>query len=217
MAQENNRFSTADTIMSMMSSYIKNKDINILDIVEWCAELETDVLGDVEEMHEYFKYKVIIENYKGELPCNLYRLLDVFSASNERPNYYNDGTHLVFNLNQTFDTDENGFEYIYINFYGIPIDYDTGYPLIKKGHELACQWYCIWKLYTEDFLNGKIDNSRWAYIENQKMIQAEAAKGGFRHKSHSDMKKILVTVHNMVPRINTMPLAHLNQSYKYNR
>jgi len=97
MAQQNQKYITAETILSMLSSYIKKKEVDINDIIEWCAECEITVLGDVEQMHKYFMIPITVTNYKALLPCNVYRLLDVFDCGDNRINHYNDGSHLVFN------------------------------------------------------------------------------------------------------------------------
>lgn len=208
----NNKYVTALTIASKIASRHKKKKIDILDIVEWCAEVECEILGDFESFVQYNRYKLKVINQQALLPCNCYRLLDVISSSNRRVNNYNNGTYLNFIQEQTFDFDsELSSDVVFINFIGIAIDEETGYPLIKKGHELACEAYCIYNLYYEDFLNNKIDVNRWQFIDNAKQHQLEAARNGFKNWTGHDLQRVFGYIsNNMIPRLDKMPLAHLN-------
>jgi hypothetical protein len=207
----NQKYLTAENIYAKLALVHKRKIFNIEEIVEWCAECILTIIGDTVAMYDYTKVKCIVNNQKALLPCNVYRLLDVFDGTDNRINlFYNDGIHLVFNSDQTFDTDELGQSCIYINYYGVAVDSETGYPLILKDQELACQAYCVWKLYYEDYLTGQLNGQQWQFIDHEKMIQCEAAKGGFRHTSNDEMKAIMNVVHNMVPNAKQIPLFHLN-------
>jgi hypothetical protein len=73
---------------------------------------------------------------------------------------------------------------------GVMVDQDTGYPLIKKGHELACEAYCVYKMYYEDWLTNKIDTSRWSFIVDTMRNLVDASSNGLRHKDRKDLEKI---------------------------
>lgn len=208
---KNQRFTTVENIAARIATTHKNKNLIIDEIAQWCAECSIEIVGNPDAMYKYNKVKCFVTSAKALLPCNIYRLLDVYdNLDNRKTLYYNDGIHLIFNSNEYFDKDANGYEYVYINYYGIAVDNKTGYPLIPRGHELACEAYCVWKLYTEDYLTGKINGQQWGYLDQQKTIQCAAANNGFRHDSNDDMKGILNVVHNMIPNAKAIPLFHLD-------
>lgn len=209
--QSNQKYTTAENIMARLSSTIKNKVFDIEDIVQWCAECTIEVIGSPMAMHKYNKLKLVVEHQKALLPCNVYRLLDVFNHGDVRiEEYYNDGTHIIFNSSQNFDTDQLGQNVVYVNFLGIAVDTKTGYPLILRGHELACVAYCTKQLYREDFYSGKIPLTVWRDITDEASIQCAAANNGFRHHTNDDMRNMLLQVHNMIPRMKEIPLFHLD-------
>ncbi len=208
----NNKYVTAENIMARLSMMHKNKSFNIDEIVQWCSECVIEVIGNPISMYDYNRIKLIVNNYKALLPCNVYRLLDVYDSNDNRiTNYYNDGSHIIFSSDAVFETDELGQNVVYINYYGIAVDSKTGYPLIMKGHELACEAYCACKLYLEDYLTGKINGQQWQYLDQQKTIQCEAANNGVRHESNDDMRRFMNVVLNMIPNMNKIPLYHLNE------
>jgi hypothetical protein len=208
----NQKYVTAENIMARLAMTHKKKSFTIDEIVEWCAECTIEILGNPVAMYDYNRFKVIVTGNLGLLPCNMYRLLDVYDASNTRiKNYYNDGVHLIFNTTQTFYKDDLDRDYVYINYSGVPVDNKTGYPLILKGHELACEAYCTWKLYYEDFLSNNINGQQWQYIDQQKIIQCSAGNNGVRHETNDDSRRMLNVVLNMIPNMNNIPLYHLNE------
>ena len=215
----NNKYITAKTSMAQLSRVHKHKmqGISYGDIIEWCAEVETDYLGDVEYMakHQAVECKVDFKNKMALQPCNLYRTLDVCSDINmtNRIPYVDNGTYYFFDDTQTFAKNDHDEYVVYVNYYGIPTD-DDGFPLIKKGHAQACYAFCVKKLYEEDFYMGKLQANVWGDILQELENQLAAAKNSFRHVSRNELEKYNAIISNMIPRlgeistnldINTLP------------
>ncbi len=209
--QSNQKYVTVENIIGRLSTKVKDKIFNKEEIVQWCAECTIEVIGNPLSMHDYNRIKLRVEHGKALLPCNVYRLLDVYNSANIRyTSYYNDGIHLVFSNVQTFEIDENGKEVLYVNYLGIAVDPKTGYPLILRGHELACEAYCTKQLYRSDFYAGKIPHYVWREISDEASTQCAAANNGIRHETNDDMRQMMLQVHNMIPRMKEIPLYHLD-------
>lgn len=207
----NNKYTTVENIAARIGQKHKQKSFTIDELVQWCAECVIEIVGNIDVLADYTRIKCVVTDNKALLPCNIYRLLDVFDANDNRYRAYtNDGTHIIFNSSQSFNKDSVGRSYIMINYRGIAVDPKTGFPLIPRGQELACEAYCVWNLYYEDYLNGRLNGQQWSVIDNNKIVQCEAAKGGFRHFDNEEMRRYLNVVVNMIPNMRRIPLYHLN-------
>lgn len=188
------KFVTATAIGARLARNNKSLEFDIYDIVEWCAEAELNI-GDFEGFKRYSGVPLEVKDRKVLLPCNVYRLLSVTSANCAVKNYENHGSYILF-------TDSSFAEkQISIDYLGIAVDPDTNFPEIKQGHEEACYWYCMTKLMLEDYLNKRIDEGRWAFIQGQYGKYVQKAKSSFQYVSRDDMDKMAIIVNNMVPRI----------------
>lgn len=201
------KYITAHTIGSRIARNNKTIEFDIYDIVEWCAEAEINI-GDFEGFQRYNNVSITVKDKKALLPCNVYRLLQVKGAGSAVYNYENNGTYLIFQDNSSQGSSSAGANppntgelQLFIDYLGIPIDPDTNFPLIKDGHQEACYWYCMTKLMLEDYLNRKIDEGRWAFIQGQYGKYVQKAKSGFQYVSRDDMDKMAMIVTNMIPRI----------------
>jgi hypothetical protein len=124
-------------------------------------------------------------------------------------NYENNGTYLLFQDNSftgfladgSVNPPNPGKITLFIDYLGIAVDPETGFPEIKDGHEEACYWYCLTKLMLEDYLNKKIDENRWAFIQSQYGKYVQKAKSSFQYVSRDDMDKMAMIVCNMIPKI----------------
>lgn len=216
MATVNNKYVTALKIMNMVSRVHKQKasQYNIGQFVEWCAECEVNYIGDTEGfmLYKAEEIKVDEDNLRALQPCNVYRTLDVCSDEDmeTRIPFYNNGTYYIFDDDQTFNTNDNDDYVVYVSYYGIALDPETGYPLIKKGHEQACEAFCITKIYEEDYLLGNIDANRWQYFQNKLEIELRSADSSFRHMSRNELEDFSKIVGNMIPEIGYMPTSKLD-------
>jgi len=201
---------TPETIAAKIARNFKNLEFDIYDVVEWCAECEINI-GDFEGFMRYNDVEIEVKNRKALLPCNVYRLLDVRSGNCDNCsvyNYENHGSFLRFQHNsftnsftQNTSPPANGELKLVIDYIGMPIDPETGFPLIKEGHEEAAYWYCLTKLLLEDWLNGKIDNSRWEFINRMYGDYVQKAKSSFRFVSRDDMERFAMAAANLVPKL----------------
>lgn len=198
------KYTTYKDIWARLTRTFPDKNIQEDDILEWCAECETEWIGDIETMTLYTKVPLTVSRYQALLPCNVFRILDVYTdpeKSNSEVPYYNNGAYLVFGSTMDANT-------VYMNFYGLTVDDATGSPKIKKGHEQACEAFCLWKISYSDWLARRIDNSQFGYIEEQKNLQIDAAKVDFKHFDRARMRNIRMIIGNMKPSLVKNNLYH---------
>ncbi|MEO7397233.1 MAG: hypothetical protein ABIW84_01580 [Ilumatobacteraceae bacterium] len=202
-----NKWVTAETIMAKLARNYKALEFDPYDVIEWCAEC-TKNIADFDGFQRFHNVPVQVINRRALLPCNIWRLLHVTGNNCAVYNYDNDGTYLRFqrnsfvnNLSNNTTPPENETVTLFIEFIGIPVDPETGYPLVKEGHEEACYWYCLTKLLFEEYLNGRIDNSRWEFIQNMYGNYVTKAKSSFQFVSRDDMEKFNMAAMNLVPKL----------------
>lgn len=195
----NMMYTTHREIMSRLRMSIKNKPIYEADILTWCQILEIEILAD-----EKFFYRikgqrlpVIQQNPKyAEIPANVFKILDIYTDSSYRDTRqaghvrqvkaFNTGDQLVFN--QDFTP-----EYIYIDYMGMPfMEEPPYYPLILKGHELACEAYCKFKLFEEDILYGKINGEYLIQTRDHEILAAKIATERFKTLQEKDMTQFML-------------------------
>lgn len=196
-----------ESIAAKIARDYKGLEFDFFDVVEWCVEAENNI-GDFEEFMHYYNVPLEVIDKKALLPCNIYRLLHVRGHNCTVFNYENNGTYLMFGDNSITNASSiptslpnEGTVKLFIDYLGVPIDEETGYPLIKDGHQEACYWYCLKKLLFEDYMNGKIPDSRYQYIDVQYGHYVQKAKSGFRFVSRDDMERMMMIRMNMVPKL----------------
>ena len=184
----------------------KNKPVNLDDILEWCSQVETRYAIDVDKMVLYLKVplEVDLETSPPQalMPCNVFRLLDVFNDGEEYTNYYNNGSYLILPANYNE-------EYVYLNFVGTAIS-DEGDPLIIKGHENACETFCKIRLFEEDVAYGRFNQQMWAMWKEEFSGQVAASKCDMRHFDRQHFNKLNIIHGNMIPKIGGVRLYHKN-------
>jgi len=146
------------------------------------------------------------------LPCTLFKLLDVYFSPTlngidvQRITYNNNGSYINFATNQKFQVDNNSNSIVYIKYYGLAIDPHTGYPLIKKGHEQACEAFCIKKIFLADFYAGRLNGNIWSDILQELNNQLQTVKNPFRHMSNQDMLRMQKIRFNMIQKPYKIPI-----------
>ena len=200
----NHLYTTHHNIAARLSRTIKTKNFNEDDIIEWCQEVETDILQQVDLMYNFLEVELTVTNYKAFLPCNIYKIMDVYTTPDQRSSripYIDLGSYISFDTNQTLSS-------IYIDYKGMPVDLDSGLPLIIRGHEMACEAYCIWKIYTEDILNDKISIDSKNRIESRKDSELAACfSTSYRFKDRARMNNEMIIMGNWVPRLANLKLS----------
>lgn len=181
MAIDSSKYVRVENIYQRLTKIIKQREIPMFDIVDWCAECELDEIGIVRDMWKYTDVEVTIADYQSALPTNCWHVIAV-KKNNQPVNFYNNGNYLNFKYN---------YSNVYLDYYGVPIDSDTGYPLIVRGHEDACMKYCLKMLFTEDYLTGAIDQNRWNTIENSYQDALSLATSKSSRISKNERIKVL--------------------------
>jgi hypothetical protein len=153
----NQKYFTAEKIFVRLAREHREKikQFNIGDIIEWCAEIEIEVLGDYKQFARIENYKMTVTDGKCLLPCNIYRILDLLDSGRTRIfDFHNNGTFISFSEDANIVPSEG--EILYMNYDGIALCPDTGYPLLLRGHEQALYWGCLFRMYEGDFMTNKI-------------------------------------------------------------
>lgn len=200
---DNQKFTTHHNILSRISMKYKSKEFNPDDVMEWCQMVETEYICDIDTMIKFLNVKLPVVGGKAMLPCNVYRVVNVFTDPNVRHSTiqnYNNGAYLFFNSNFKGD-------FVYINYIGTNID-ETGIPLIVKGHEQACETFVKMSAFEEDAVTGKFPAQIWSMWNQQFSGQCEAAKSDFRHYQDIKLEKMDMIKMNFIPRVGNKPLLH---------
>lgn len=203
----NNKYFTAEKIFARLSKTHKDKmsSYSIGDIIEWCAEIEIEVIGNYHQFTKYENVPLTVIDGKAMLPCNIFRISDIYSSSNNRIfNAHSDGDKISFSEDSNYIPSSN--EIIYINYIGIPVDPETGYPLLLKGHEQALYWGCLTRMYEEDYLTQNIHGNIYNDMTIRYETALNAADNGFRHHTRNDMKEYMAVVLNAIQKANRLPM-----------
>lgn len=207
MTVNNQKFVSVDVIAYELGLLYKSKTWNIGDVRTWCADVETNHIRDVETMTFFEGVDLTVTNGIVLLPCNVYRIYDVYDASNNQLMYNTNGAYLYdFKINGTSVT-FNDNDVLYINYVGINVD-DNGEILIVKGHETACKTWCKINAFEEDAAYGKFDKSMWSLWREEFSNQCLAARYNIRHKDRLNIDNINKIRGNMLPKIGSLILYH---------
>jgi len=202
MNYDNSKYTDHLNILARLTRYIKQKEFHPDDVMEWCQEVETDYLGDVDNMFLFLQVPLVVTNYAAKLPCNVHRVIDIYTDPNDNGSIVfanNDGAKLF--LGNWYNKD-----YVYINYYGTPIN-DQGVPMIIRGHEQACEAYCILKVYYEDILNDKVSTRSAVEMKEEFRNKLNMARRMvFRHMTREDVNKGVIIRHSMITHIGNLAL-----------
>lgn len=196
--QNSGKYVSVKNVAARIARNVKGKEWDIYDIAEWCGECHTDEIGMYEGFAKYRGVKIKVKHNKAYLPCNIYRVLSIYRNKCSIPNYQWDGAYLRFN----FD-DPGTFQQEYIievDYLGVLVD-DEGLPMILDGAQEACYWYCMTKLYFEDYMNGLIPENRYIFLQDRLGLYVDKVKGSFRHVTRDDMNEMQMIMHNMIPKV----------------
>lgn len=171
------------------------------DIIEWCAECETDYIADYNFFVPFRQVGVKVERNVAKLPCNIYRIEDVYAQGGVRVSYYNDGSYLDLGRNFRGNV-------VFLNYLGVPVDKE-GIPLVGKGHEQACTTFCIMQSLLPFHIAGTLKNPMiYAEYEDRLNYQCIASRNGYRHKDRNELNKMDIIFGNMIPKIGSLQLVH---------
>lgn len=192
------KYVSVKNVAARIARNVKGKEWDIYDIAEWCAECHTDEIGMYEGFAKYRNVRIPVKHNKAFVPCNIYRVLSVHKGDCCISNYQWDGAYLRFNFD---DPGTFGQEYdISLDYLGVMVD-EEGLPMILEGTQEACYWYCMTKLYFEDYMNRLIDENRYTMLRDQLGHYVSRAKSSFRHVTRDDMNEIQRIMHNLIPKV----------------
>ena len=200
----NAKYTTAQEIISMVTALAPGKKLNPADAIEWAAQCEIEYIRNYHYFVRYLKVKLEVKDHQARMPYFKARILDVYEDPDKPKslvNYYDSGAYIVLDSNYTKD-------HVYVNFIGIPIDQETGLPLIKRGHEDACVYHILHNLYLEDFINGKIEMGRFQYIVEERRTMIRAAQGRITDFDRKDLDELAAITLNMLPVVRYGSLYH---------
>jgi len=176
MSDNNYKYANYAEIENRVMARLKgfNKAVSSAEVLEWCMQIENEICVNVDNMYIYTQVPLKVYNDKARVPCNTYRIVDVYTEHGSHGNggrvKFNDlGSYLIFNPR---DKVTNPL----IDYYGSPIDMETGEPLIQRGHELACEWFCVYNALFSDFGTGKINANFWQEVKLNKENEILAAQ-----------------------------------------
>jgi len=152
-------------------------------------------------MVKYMRIPLKVVNGFVEYPPNIYKILDVYDnpKKNRRVTY--------FKREKTIYVPNYKEEVIYMNFVGTPMNEDC-IPLIHKDHQPACEAYCKINYFTEDALNGKINQNMYFDWTQRFDGMIQAAKAYGREWDAQRLQKMDIIFGDQIPRIGFIPLRH---------
>lgn len=194
-----NKYFTAKEIYNRLSMTHKKKmrGVPLRNIVEWCATVEIEYIKDFAQFVEVIGHEVKVSNYRGKLPCNIFKLENVYTPENKRLfNYGYNGTYLFF------EREEIKTGTVLIDYRGIPLSDEDNLPLLLTGHEEACTKYCIYQLYQEDFAEGKVSSFFIQSIQAEFNDAVDDSRSSHRHMTGDDRHRFLMALSNIVSNVN---------------
>jgi len=203
MAILNNKFVSVDYVLANLGRSFKTVNWDSNDVLEWCMQLEADMIADVESMAEFIEVRLPVTNKQAKEPCNVHRILDVYQTAGvpgSKVSYSRNGTYI------NFDSNFNG-DSIYINYFGTMIDLNTGVPLILKTHVKACEAYCVQQVFFEKYLNNELNGQQWSVID-QRVTEGLtiATNQSIRFIDRQQLSNINVIRGNMITKIGLTTL-----------
>jgi hypothetical protein len=200
------------------------------DALEWVGTLMKLIKSPVLQLHKVCK--IDIENYKGELPIDLFQIetfrhgekkqLMKFTGDpyfkqlhcNDSPclNCPLDLPELRYQINNNFVF--VGFEEgeLEITYWAIPID-DNGFPLIPDIEDVkrAIEWEIASKLAYKEWINDRLTRDKFQYIEQQRNWYVAKAIISPKVPDIGKMEAIKNFTLRLIPKINV-----LDEQFKYN-
>ena len=149
-------------------------DVAEADILEWCMQVENELCPNVDNMYIYTRVPLKVINNTAKLPCNIYRISDIYATHSDhghggRVPFTDLGSMVAFNPHLKV-------HHPYIDYWGSPIDLDTGEALLQRGHETACEWYCTYNLLFNEWGAGRVNANFFSEVKANKENEIQAAQ-----------------------------------------
>ena len=191
--ETNNKFFTAAEIyVRLLSAFPKKaSEISKINVMRWCSEVVAEYLTDPVGLIHHCKEPVgsvddkVVEGLKVELPLDVFKLEAVYGDDGTLVKQFSyQGQYIYFS---SVDTPKK----VTIDYYSLPMDND-GFPLIKRGYESACYYYCVYKMFEEDAgtIPPRIPQWRWLQICDDKEHELGAAANSWSDLTDNDIRDI---------------------------
>lgn len=205
MNDRNYLYATHKNVAASLASYIKNRNIGLDDIYSWCSEAISLYIADIEFMWTYNEMGFEIIGGRILIPCNCFRIINVYNSGEKELSFFNNGAYLSdIKLNGT--NLEDG-DIIYLNYTGTPVDED-GLLIIPLTFVPACEFFCQSKIYFEDYIEGKMSESKYNTIIARFDNSSRAGRNSYRGLTTNWINKNKIIRGNMLPAIGGIPLIH---------
>jgi len=199
---------TYHTIFADLTRKYKHFDWDQGDVEIWCDDVVRRYIKDVAKMAVYEAIECPVNQETGmvKLPCNIFRLLDV----------YDNGGYLKYNRHglegHYLRLEGTSFpEVVCINYYGTPINKEGEY-LIPKGYEVACETYSLKCMLEREMGTPQFQAQLWDTIDSKfSNLIREARANIFDFRDRMDVQKTLTIKANMIPKLGYMKL--FNKSF----
>jgi len=204
------QFIKAKAISNRLNSQFKNvMTFESYLVEEYCAQVETEHICDTDLMWKFENVPLTIgHGLMVLLPCNVYRIIEVFDDGDRRLEYHKNESFLIrlrdWQTKELLKEDDT----IYISYYGIPVDVRTGELLIPSGHQPACENYCKMKFFEPGLIDGSTRPDVWQMWDQKFSNQVTAIRSAYRHIDNTKIEETNIITGNMLPMIGQMALSH---------
>ncbi len=194
---------TYHTIYSDVTRIYKHFNFDQGDVEIWCNDLVLRYIKDVATMvtYEGFECEVNQETGMVYLPCNVFRILDVYDGSNYL-DYNKDGLDGFFiRLKGTSFP-----SMVYLNYKGIPMN-SEGEFLLAKGYEPAAETICVLNMVKREMGSSSFNANLYIDLENKLSNQIRSARSNiYRFLDRADMQKSTLIKYNAIPKVGFLKL-----------
>ena len=176
-------FSAREIYVSLANKYRRKiLEYDEITIMRWCAEVAAILLTDERATIDVVAHMGPPVNLQLSIPDHTIKIERVYATdTGNLVEYSHQGSYLAF---------AKKYEFTDISIHIKKLILEDGYPLIPRGFEKACEAYCIYNMYHEDYLDGRIDGQRWQDISNTKDWEIEAASRAWDNINDNEVKEI---------------------------
>lgn len=205
-----------------------NKELNFLDIVEWCNEVLLKV-GAYSQFKEISECLTMVDG-KTQLPCGFHKLVDImyqnqplsWATNTMANNYQCEGckidkccTQHTFYINDsciitdiqvtgTSGSDApDSSDKLCIIYLGMPVD-DEGYPMIPDDvyFKEACAKYVTYMLDYQDWRKGQLTDKVFQKSEQDYLFYVNSARGAANMPNAAQMEALKNIWVRLIPKQN---------------
>lgn len=195
----NNKYVGLDTVLTKITDIYPGLTVTKSGIIEWVMDCEINHIANMRDWTLFTDISLTVDQKKAELPCNVYKLLEV-RQDGELIKFFNNGTYLFF---------DDNYDNITITYRGLTV-LEDGTPLIIRGHETACARFCIVNLMEADYISGKMDGQRFGYLNDKWYEARDEARASMRHLTRNEITEMLQINADMIPVLGYLPKYNLD-------